>query len=64
MSMWVNVHSLTCADGLYQFGVVLGSEKRLVVSWVLLQLVLSPTGCHPDQSPVLIGNPLTYITLY
>lgn len=27
---------MTCADGFHQFGVMVGSEQGLVVSWVLV----------------------------
>lgn len=58
------VHSLTCTYGLHQFRVMLGSKQGLVVAWILLELVLSSTGRHPDQSPMLVGNALPYISLY
>lgn len=68
LKTWNNLseklNRLTCLDGLHKFGVVLGSQQGLVVPWVPLQLILSPTGCHPDQSPVLIGNSFAYVTLY
>lgn len=54
----------TCADGLQQFGVTVGSEQGLVVSRVLVQLVLSPAGRHPDQRPVLVGNSLAHVPFH
>lgn len=47
---------LTNVNRLLQLGVVLHCQQRLVVASVVLQLLLSPTGCHPDLRPVLIRN--------
>ncbi|TNN67271.1 hypothetical protein EYF80_022520 [Liparis tanakae] len=60
----IDTAELSESNGVHQFGVMLASEQVLVVSRFLLELVLSPAGCHPDQSPVLVGDPLTDIALY
>lgn len=56
--------NLTCANGVSQRGVVLGSQQRLVITRVALQLLLSTTGCHPDPGSVLVGHAFAHVPFH
>lgn len=64
---WINRRQknfMTCADGFHHFGIMFSCQQRLIVARVLVQLLLSATCCHPDQTSVLIGDPFANIALY
>lgn len=56
--------NLTCTNGVSQRGVVLGSQQRLVITRVALQLLLSTTGCHPDPGSVLVGHAFAHVPFH
>lgn len=45
----------------FQLGVVLCGQQRLVIPWAVVQSFLCTTGCHPNPGPLLMGHTFTHI---